>query len=132
MSGPRRAATAVLVAVIAAAGVARADGWYFTWHCQGRCADGRASVDGTEGPFGSEADCDRAQRAKRFDLNASGDSAGTAGECYSDGSGAGSGPTGTIVRAAVLARAYLGAVYGTPWVVEYANGTRADVGPTTG
>lgn len=132
MSPRRAAALAIALGLALGAGTAAADGWYFTWHCQGACAAGQASLDGTEGPFASEADCDQAQRARRYELNASPGSAGTASECYSDATGGGTGPTGTIVRSLVLARLYAAALYGTPWSVEYASGTVVDVGPTTG
>ena len=132
LTGPHVAgALALALATVAAVAPAAAD-WYFTWHCQGACAADAAGVDGTEGPFATEADCDRAMRDKRWQLNASPGSAGTAGACYQPGGGGGGAPTGAFERAAVFARLHVGALYGGPWAIEYEGGRAVDVGPTTG
>jgi hypothetical protein len=131
--GPSRAGwLAAAVATLCAIGGARADEWYFSWVCAGACAPDRLDVRGTDGPFGSSDDCERARTDRRVAINRDG-SAGSADECYArGGGGAGGGAAGTIVRAAVFARLHRAAVYGGPWSIEYANGTTTIVGPTTG
>src|SRR5689334_21783835 len=47
-----------LVLVLASTGIARAGVWYYTWSCAGQCAPGRLTIEGVEGPFGSQDECE--------------------------------------------------------------------------
>lgn len=102
--------------------------WYFHWSCAGACPDG---TSGTDGPFADQATCEQARRDRGWSLQSQPDGTGSASECYDERASAG-GSRGSIVQAAVLARLSAGAIYGPPWQIDYANGSQADVGPTTG
>ncbi|HTJ44725.1 MAG TPA: hypothetical protein VL463_21615 [Kofleriaceae bacterium] len=56
--------------VVASSGTALAGSWYYDWSCAGRCAPGRLTIEGREGPFESREMCDwsrdRDTRADEF------------------------------------------------------------------
>src|SRR5262245_37569541 len=120
--------TAVLAATTA---VAHADGWYFEWVCSGACAPHHLDSRGVDGPFGSQSDCERARTQRRFESNQA-DMAGTASECYSSDSASGARPANPFAgaRPAVLARAYLAALYAGTWSVSRSDGSTGESGAT--
>lgn len=52
--------TAPLAALVlmASVGIAHAGSWYYEWSCTGRCSPGRLVIEGREGPFATEEECE--------------------------------------------------------------------------
>jgi hypothetical protein len=92
------------------------------------------SLDGTDGPYGTDGDCEHASTTRAYQINGPG-SAGEVDSCYdADAGGAAASSGGGLgpVRPVALARFYLSAVYGGTSAISYQDGTTAVTGATTG
>jgi hypothetical protein len=58
---PRVVVPLAALLLMASVGVAEAGPWYYEWSCTGRCAPGRLTIEGREGPFASREECEWAR-----------------------------------------------------------------------
>jgi hypothetical protein len=124
----------VVLVVIAAPRAARAGAWYYTWSCSGECAPGQLAINGYEGPFASEDECNSVRNAdSRKDTFVAEGNLGGLDFCReSEDPPAVGGSSSVDARPVVLARWILALEAGPPYQVEDAQGYEPSTGGTGG
>jgi hypothetical protein len=124
----------VVLVAIAWPRAAHAGAWYYTWSCSGECAPGQLAINGYEGPFASEDECNATRNGdSRRDTFVGPGNLGGLDFCRESDGPPSVGGTGSVdARPTVLARWILALVAGPPYQVEDAQGYETATGGTGG